>query len=281
MRGAYRTRTSAVRMTFGEPPRARGLLIQERQQVGTCRRTPACAGPTPCRCTWSARGPENPRVRGAYRRGRGGCMCAGGEPPRARGLPCGGRRPDAEVGRTPACAGPTPPAFSLATRKEENPRVRGAYRGAGSTGHPQTGEPPRARGLREGAEQPPADVRRTPACAGPTTAQPGRRDRSGENPRVRGAYHLRPPHQGPQPGEPPRARGLLLQPPGRESRGGRTPACAGPTPSSAPRSSRSRENPRVRGAYVCRLLSTFDAMGEPPRARGLHLLAREYSASFS
>ena len=37
----------------------------------------------------------------------------------------------------------------------------------------------------------------------------------------------------------------------------------------------------MRGAYSVVSSSVLPFFGEPPRARGLHLLAREYSASFS
>ena len=102
-----------------------------------------------------------------------------------------------------------------------------------------------------------------------------------ENPRVRGAYSWESLSPASMIGEPPRARGLRSERLVGLASHRRTPACAGPTQHHMRHPRQLQENPRVRGAYPTCATQPRWPPGEPPRARGLHLLAREYSASFS
>ncbi len=171
VRGAYYRSDMIAGRWQGEPPRARGLRIPPCRRWSYRGRTPACAGPTSARSPRPRPPRENPRVRGAYAHIDVIGKPKGGEPPRARGLPSWLRSGPAGRGRTPACAGPTQSRRQRTAAVQENPRVRGAYRiiKLASTGI--LGEPPRARGLPTGRGQSHDDVRRTPACAGPTPAR--------------------------------------------------------------------------------------------------------------
>ncbi len=148
VRGADTAGATISHWAVGEPPRARGRLGVLTVPAATFRRTPACAGPTATRAAFAASTRENPRVRGADD-GRG-CdpRPFWGEPPRARGRRDRRGRRATGSGRTPACAGPTPPKPWRSRCDRENPRVRGADPPPTRCRPPPGGEPPRARGLR-------------------------------------------------------------------------------------------------------------------------------------
>src|SRR5690606_26420594 len=242
----------------GSPPHTRGALVHLLQLHGHLRITPAYAGSTPPGPWRCQRGSDHPRVRGEHTRYAGDGGSSSGSPPRARGARAHRAHEGAAGGITPACAGSTTRRGWSRTRKSDHPRVRGEHACVVVTATSANGSPPRARGAPGPNRRNKVNLRITPACAGSTRqAVRAGQGRRGSPPRARGA---------------PVAHRLVV--PRRRI----TPACAGST-SSAPRSPRSRwDHPRVRGEHAAAFAATFVALGSPPRARGAHLMTRDYSS---
>src|SRR5690606_30003103 len=117
---------------------------------------------------------------------------------------------------------------------------------------------PRARGAPHGEGGAVPGSRITPACAGSTGSESAEQSESVDHPRVRGEH----PSSSPRGTRPPRI----------------TPACAGSTRRAPPRSPPTPDHPRVRGEHVVGTSFATIAMGSPPRARGAHLMTRDYSS---
>ena len=105
MRGVYRGPERLSRPQWGSSPHARGLPDQPDPGRARLRIIPACAGFTPFTSCTSLGGPDHPRMRGVYPRGRPRHVVAHGSSPHARGL-----RADDDAGAgdrriIPACAG--------------------------------------------------------------------------------------------------------------------------------------------------------------------------------
>ena len=146
--------------------------------------------------------------------------------------------------------------------------MRGEHRALPTAGDAVPGSPPRARGALIGRIMAAETRRITPACAGSTSPELWSRHAGRDHPRVRGEHLVTNPDQRISFGSPPRARGELRQPHAELQQHRITPACAGRTCSSAQRSRRSSDHPRVRGENIgCRAIHRF-ADGSPPRARG-------------
>ena len=190
---------------------------------------------------------EYPRMRGADGASTDRPQILGlGHPPGARGRPDRGGPVVQAERRTPACGGPTGRPPSCSPGPQENPRVRGADSGQVGPCRSHRGEPTRARGhLRRFArrmERENPRVRGADVCPGLVNLM-----NVGEPPRARGRQRTH--HQGPpNPRRTPACAGPTptTSPTGRRSR--RTPACAGPTPPARPSRTGPSENPRVRGA---------------------------------
>ncbi len=160
-----------------QPPRARG-----RAPAVTCRpcpagATPASAGPRPWPGSTAPRGRSNPRERGAEF--PAGPERGGGkeQPPRARGREDEGVRVVAELGATPASAGPSRGATAARTARESNPRERGAEDSWRSRCRMYSEQPPRARGREGEAARGAVGLGATPASAGPSGGGSGVRCR--------------------------------------------------------------------------------------------------------
>ncbi len=204
---------------------------------------------------------ENPKLLTAER------LCHG-SPPRARGerrLHLAGR-----VLRriTPACAGRTQGDEVAGFILEDHPRVRGENECCPLEFCYASGSPPRARGEPIASVVGSLTPRITPACAGRTRRCPRIGYVNSDHPRVRGENRRdrTPSNRGE--GSPPRARGERMR--GRlvRQRPGITPACAGRTTTSPPRSSATRDHPRVRGENCVVGRPPGGHCGSPPRARG-------------
>src|SRR5690606_26698208 len=258
IRGEHTDRRFPPETTHGSPPHTRGARLQVLGDVSGARIIPACAGSTTRGTERSGRSSDHPRVRGEHTRYAGDGGSSSGSPPRARGARAHRAHEGAAGGITPACAGSTTRRGWSRTRKSDHPRVRGEHACVVVTATSANGSPPRARGAPGPNRRNKVNLRITPACAGSTRqAVRAGQGRRGSPPRARGA---------------PVAHRLVV--PRRRI----TPACAGST-SSAPRSPRSRwDHPRVRGEHAAAFAATFVALGSPPRARGAHLMTRDYSS---
>jgi hypothetical protein len=165
-------------------------------------------------------------------------------------------------------------------------------------GDPKTGPPPHARGRPRSSVSSAWPWRTTSACAATSGTASGPRPLSGDHPRMRGDDRAMRSTARRHCGPPPRARGRParcrhIDQLGRstpacagprvrdvrtELRPGFTPACAGPTPPPfSNRRSRS-VHPRVRGADRWTVACWMYPAGPPPRARGRHLLTRQFIA---
>ena len=191
-----------------------------------------------------------------------------GRPPRVRGRQPGIYYTGGLAGKTPACAGTTGRPPRASSTRAEDPRVCGDDLMRLTSSGPQRGRPPRVRGRpRDLRERAPGDGK-TPACAGTTVSAAARPTDWAEDPRVCGddgppclvIFAMR--------GRPPRVRG---RPPGgrpQRTLGGKTPACAGTTTTTAGGFSAMREDPRVCGDDLTSADESPAVLGRPPRVRG-------------
>src|SRR5690606_20546688 len=262
----------------GSPPHTRGALVHLLQLHGHLRITPAYAGSTPTDDSRRRQRTDHPRIRGEHA-SRSLAMSAGlGSSPRARGAR---REPDPDRVRrwiTPACAGSTGPRPASPGRTSDHPRVRGAHWCAAWSTSARPGSPPRARGARPVERTAQDDLRITPACAGSTPGTRATAARRPDHPRVRGEHVLIERMKVLLEGSPPRARGAPHGEGGAVPGSRITPACAGSTRRAPPRSPPTPDHPRVRGEHVVGTSFATIAMGSPPRARGAHLMTRDYSS---
>ena len=219
---------------------------------GRCSRiTPACAGSTAVRWSYSWLLWDHPRLRGEHiMESAVPSTISHGSPPPARGA-LGLRRPRHGARRiTPACAGSTmvtamyrrsgggspPPARGarwsqrcIAVAAVDHPRLRGEHWRRRRDSQPFSGSPPPARGARTRSRRRPTRLRITPACAGSTHSDRRNPDRVRDHPRLRGEHDELDGVRFYADGSPPPARGARPN----HLAGTRihriTPACAGST----------------------------------------------------
>ena len=210
VRGEHVAARPVVGLTSGPPPCAQEARTAAPSNNRRTRTTPACAGRTEKLQTCQTLQTDHPRVRGEHDGydplGKGGT----GPPPRARGAPGTGLRPQIHVGTTPACAGSTPARRGSRPGAWDHPRVRGEHVTPELLSAPEPGPPPRARGAhRYGMSRLPT-TGTTPACAGSTSRRARARRGGTDHPRVRGEHPGRRRRHPNDPGPPPRARGWSL-----------------------------------------------------------------------
>jgi hypothetical protein len=140
---------------------------------------------------------------------------------------------------------------------------------------------------------------RSPACAGTASSWASRVRHFGRTPRVRGTTLSGPPRptlrwEDPRvcgddaaanlssltaPGRSPRARGRPAPRPSHQRPRRKIPACAGTTGAATRPPGSGAEDPRVRGDDAVRRKDRAARVGRSPRARGRHLLIRQFTAS--
>ena len=176
-----------------------------------------------------------------------GRVVAAGSPPHARGR----HRPVAQVqesrGITPACAGKTLPHLRCGEGLQDHPRMRGEDASDEFKPAIESGSPPHARGRPDPRRRPERRRRITPACAGKTRSSAAVGIATGDHPRMRGEDTTVWGSNIWKEGSPPHARGRqvdLSRFPGGQ---GITPACAGKTSASLPRTNLTADHPRMRG----------------------------------
>ena len=152
----------------GSPPLARGIQAEKSVRTKDFRITPACAGNTPARVSYSIFPGDHPRLRGEYHTDNLWTAGTVGSPPLARGIQDVTFEIAHGSGITPACAGNTTPGKSGTAR--------------------ELGSPPLARGIRKEWQSIYPERRITPACAGNTILFKKCLHNKKDHPRLRGEY---------------------------------------------------------------------------------------------
>ena len=152
-----------------------------------------------------------------------------GSPPRMRGKPSSGALSDAAGGITPADAGKTLFAISIARLYWDHPRGCGENAPARSSSSPTQGSPPRMRGKPFAPRRYHYRVGITPADAGKTFCLNGQNPPTGDHPRGCGENVFVRMKRAERNGSPPRMRGKLSYICPLCSKYGITPADAGKT----------------------------------------------------
>src|SRR5690606_8429088 len=118
----------------------------------------------------------------------------------------------------------------------------------------------------------------TPACAGSTCDAYRSTHRRTDHPRVRGEHTVPVMIADLKGGSPPRARGAHVTDTDRLVHDRSTPARAGSTRDGGTRREVRADHPRVRGEHWTPPGTGWCTPGSPPRARGAHLMTRDYSS---
>ena len=174
MRGVYPPVTCTPFVSRGSSPHARGLPSVAGWPDPSARIIPACAGFTAGRGTPAAPCRDHPRMRGVYRPHPGDPAMTAGSSPHARGLPSRLRWTRLTRRIIPACAGFTRSRTLSPLLHADHPRMRGVYHVRRRRRKSEWGSSPHARGLRAFRGRAPGQWGIIPACAGFTTACPGR-----------------------------------------------------------------------------------------------------------
>ena len=170
----------------GSPPRVRGKVSAAFFPFGTRGITPACAGKSAIRCTFSPMDWDHPRVCGEKFRN---LLLKGkkkGSPPRVRGKVVIVRQKRIQIGITPACAGKSIIARYVRFRSQDHPRVCGEELCFVVLILSHMGSPPRVRGKAITYVIICQEKGITPACAGKRATAAALRRRRRDHPRVCG-----------------------------------------------------------------------------------------------
>ena len=249
-RGVYTGARVPVCPPTGSSPLARGLRERPWEPRGRPRIIPARAGFTRARRRGSCRRRDHPRSRGVYATGSSKPGGSAGSSPLARGLRGGGAGAVPDLRIIPARAGFTQGTGRDSGAGEDHPRSRGVYRYRTHAYKEAYGSSPLARGL-------------------PTTDTPSLGERGIIPARAGFTCNTQtmslPPH-----GSSPLARGLPSM--AGVLRMGRRiiPARAGFTAQLVGTFFSSRDHPRSRGVYACRILGV--CVGDHPRSRGVYTM---------
>ena len=213
----------------GSPPHARGTRAFYATYRQLARITPACAGNTAPRShPWLGLA-DHPRMRGEHSRTSRRWPSASGSPPHARGTQSHAADFRDDVGITPACAGNTRPRAVDRISTPDHPRMRGEHEYDDEPERAAPGSPPHARGTPLSSSLFSSSFRITPACAGNTIPQSGRRRILLDHPRMRGEHMASRSAGVRSRGSPPHARGTPAVVSRDCLRRWITPACAGNT----------------------------------------------------
>ena len=127
LRGEYVSVSCSSCFCTGSPPLARGVHIEDLQNVETKRITPACAGSTVLHLYSSPCYRDHPRLRGEYYQKNSKSYRPTGSPPLARGVHEVKQAQKSFRRITPACAGSTPEPSRFSELLWDHPRLRGEY----------------------------------------------------------------------------------------------------------------------------------------------------------
>ena len=194
---------------IADHPRSRGVYLQEHgEALEADGSSPLARGLPADDMQDSDQGRDHPRSRGVYpTKGSDGRMFVGSSP-LARGLPRRRLRDDRAGRIIPARAGFTCSPRSCCGGGRDHPRSRGVYFSIAARDFRVSGSSPLARGLRLAVRRLPPPPGIIPARAGFTLEKISAEDETGDHPRSRGVYDLRPGRTASSPGSSPLARGL-------------------------------------------------------------------------
>ena len=163
--------TESLPAPAGSPPRMRGKPWTRETAPERERITPAHAGKTTMKSTFTDLDSDHPRACGENAHTKGAHYEKHGSPPRMRGKPalaalrlCDGRI-------TPAHAGKTPSASSPAPCPSDHPRACGENVYVRQNAPTMPGSPPRMRGKPHAVAESKLRMRITPAHAGKTKSR--------------------------------------------------------------------------------------------------------------
>ena len=191
-----------------------------------------------------------------------------GSAPRARGTPLLWRRRPLRQRFSPACAGNTIATGCGSIRSTVQPRVRGEHEERSQRDGVSVGSAPRARGTPYPRCRTAVKPRFSPACAGNTGSTGDRSISSAVQPRVRGEHTNHGSADGLTNGSAPRARGTRHRHGRRPDYRRFSPACAGNTLPTPPKTPSKPVQPRVRGEHGSAARFSGTHSGSAPRARG-------------
>ena len=265
--------------TSGLSPRVRGKRTERGGVVRCIRSIPACAGETRAEHA-------NPCVNGVYPRVCGGNSrqitspgAASGLSPRVRGKRRAPGIAPAWLRSIPACAGETQNATFRMDWDGVYPRVCGGNQKQNTPAPNNAGLSPRVRGKPRVPTGPQAALGSIPACAGEIKSASAMSASCRVYPRVCGGNLAAVQAPAPDTGLSPRVRGKLRPKPGRLSRGGSIPACAGETATKDWLYDRNMVYPRVCGGNGLVGQAPAIVGGLSPRVRGKrHAPARSRTA---
>ena len=255
------------RKGIGSPPHVRERRLVYNIRTGGRRITPACAGKTEHRLSWSCLSKDHPRMCGKDIGKKVSFSYLLGSPPHVRERRWRTGKPARKSRITPACAGKTDSQARLVRSAGDHPRMCGKDCRAVFHTLLQGGSPPH---VRERLDEPLKDepvIRITPACAGKTSVSLAVLDPWRDHPRMCGkdgftqsstkACRGSPPHVR----ERPRIDELVA------AKVGITPACAGKTSLCVFSLSSRRDHPRMCGKDTEHGVARHDGRGSPPHVR--------------
>ena len=177
---------ATLTMAEGSPPRVRGKDVRDRAVAITAGITPACAGKSARSRRFVGCQRDHPRVCGEKGKPLKLERWEKGSPPRVRGKVVFVFSSIVFDGITPACAGKSMSASSIARSCRDHPRVCGEKRGRRTKKDGGVGSPPRVRGKDLAVVLFAEPCRITPACAGKSRSGGGELGDCQDHPRVCG-----------------------------------------------------------------------------------------------
>ena len=172
----------------GSSPHTRGALTGLISDKVIPRIIPAYAGSTG-RSTWRRRRtPDHPRIRGEHNQRHDPKGDFTGSSPHTRGAPGADKAMRALARIIPAYAGSTAKLLSMASVRQDHPRIRGEHDGADREGRRETGSSPHTRGARLSTSFGSDPTRIIPAYAGSTAKLAAKTSVGPDHPRIRGEH---------------------------------------------------------------------------------------------
>ena len=258
----------AAGIPWGSSPRVRGKQDLRGRGDEAPGLIPACAGKTSGPCPRPSPSWAHPRVCGENLGPVTATDDGRGSSPRVRGKPAPARRPLADQGLIPACAGKTVAPGRTARTNRAHPRVCGENNHSPDPLPTLTGSSPRVRGKRSVVLfLGPVDWL-IPACAGKTSRNRAGMSQPWAHPRVCGENGAATEATRTKVGSSPRVRGKLVEKDVSGAGIGLIPACAGKTFFQASASAARQAHPRVCGENESQFMAPVMAGGSSPRVRG-------------
>ena len=243
-------------MSPGSSPHTRGARPWGHRRPGSWRIIPAYAGSTRRQRPVRDRRSDHPRIRGEHRDPQGRKPPVFGSSPHTRGAPARHDHRRTAERIIPAYAGSTTRELSIASVRQDHPRIRGEHGYRLGLSPLLYGSSPHTRGALAACCRVWLWRRIIPAYAGSTLYfRPRHWATGGSSPHTRGA------------------------PPGHRRAPGPVriiPAYAGSTTTRTTPGSSTRDHPRIRGEHVPAELRTSLLTGSSPHTRGAQMDCRPY-----